>query len=1046
MIKGKILAAFLFVMLIILTTDTGAQVPVRYKFIEVNSGYSNDLYTVLGNQYISGEDGILLQSPNGGLNWVQLSQISNNNIYALFYSYQTGGPKLTAAGENGVIYSSTNSGVNWTQQTSPVMTDLYAGSWTMNNTPMMVYQYIVGKNGNLIMKNSTNGIVWNNWQVMNTGTLNDLKSITFLGKYGWICGNNGTILKTVNYGVNWVLVNTGYSSNNFNSVSFIDSLKGWIVGTNGLILKTTNGGNNWSQTPSETTADLLSITNYYISGKNGTVLYSTNNGSTFLKKQLTSLDLNSVSNILGMQSAVVVGNTGKIFKNIVDSSFLRIQFDANNISTLFINKGIFNQNNLVTNTPAFEWPKGSNKHLVFSTGLTTAAMVNGTLRMAACSYTGEYYPGYISSVNGNPSPVTDDRFHFYKVNRTDGPYTNTDWAEWGYMTGFGAPFVDVNHNGLYEPLIDTPGVKNASQTIYACLNDGNIFSHNAGEGFGGGTLPLYAEKHITAWTYNIGGLDDVQMIKFEIYNKGNYPWNNTYFGLYADSDVGDANDDQVGCDTNLKLGYAYNYDNNDAIYGLNPPAVGFLLLEGAKLNSADNSLDLGMTSVSRTWCNGCGLYSLCMMDPNGEPNGAYWFFKGYKKDGTPWVIPNTTPPQITKYVYSGDPITNEGWTPSKGLVLNCGGSLTGQLFYENPTSMALDARLLMNTGSENLTVYPGGKQTIVISQLVARGNSNLNSVTLLKNLAQTVRNVYDQQNPSFSITGTVKYSDNAQNVTSGYVKALKLDRNTGNIITLDSAGIQSNGTYNLSDVPQDSVYIGVYPNSTVTPDFVPGYYPSTINWQDAVRLYPTGNLTNINIGVNRVTNFTSNYSVNGRVFRLGDGGLKNAILYAKSGNNYVKFAETNYQGIYQLTSVPAGIMRIIVHRIGFRSDSLEYNVYSNHDSVNFSLIQMYVGIKKIEEIIPERYELSQNYPNPFNPISNIKFQIPLCHSCEGRNPQVIIKVFDLLGREVRTLVNEYLQSGTYSIRFDATGLSSGVYFYRMQAGDFVETKRMVLVR
>ncbi|RXL42605.1 T9SS type A sorting domain-containing protein, partial [Citrobacter sp. AAK_AS5] len=72
-----------------------------------------------------------------------------------------------------------------------------------------------------------------------------------------------------------------------------------------------------------------------------------------------------------------------------------------------------------------------------------------------------------------------------------------------------------------------------------------------------------------------------------------------------------------------------------------------------------------------------------------------------------------------------------------------------------------------------------------------------------------------------------------------------------------------------------------------------------------------------------------------------------------------------------------------------------------------------------------------------NPITTIQFQVPVCHSGVGRNPVVTIKVFDLLGREVKTLVNEYKQPGTYQVSFNADGLSSGVYFYSMKAGDFV---------
>jgi len=85
------------------------------------------------------------------------------------------------------------------------------------------------------------------------------------------------------------------------------------------------------------------------------------------------------------------------------------------------------------------------------------------------------------------------------------------------------------------------------------------------------------------------------------------------------------------------------------------------------------------------------------------------------------------------------------------------------------------------------------------------------------------------------------------------------------------------------------------------------------------------------------------------------------------------------------------------------------------------------------------YSLQQNYPNPFNPITKIKFFIP--HS-----EIVQIKVYDILGREVKTLLSEFKSTGSYETEFDATGLPSGVYYYRIQSGDFVETKKMVLLR
>lgn len=90
-------------------------------------------------------------------------------------------------------------------------------------------------------------------------------------------------------------------------------------------------------------------------------------------------------------------------------------------------------------------------------------------------------------------------------------------------------------------------------------------------------------------------------------------------------------------------------------------------------------------------------------------------------------------------------------------------------------------------------------------------------------------------------------------------------------------------------------------------------------------------------------------------------------------------------------------------------------------------------------LIPNLFTVSQNFPNPFNPSTKINYSIP-------QTSKIIIKVFDILGNEMETLVNEEKQTGTYEITWYAEGLPSGVYFYQLQAGDFTETKKMVLLR
>ena len=94
---------------------------------------------------------------------------------------------------------------------------------------------------------------------------------------------------------------------------------------------------------------------------------------------------------------------------------------------------------------------------------------------------------------------------------------------------------------------------------------------------------------------------------------------------------------------------------------------------------------------------------------------------------------------------------------------------------------------------------------------------------------------------------------------------------------------------------------------------------------------------------------------------------------------------------------------------------------------------------KPPSLIVSAFSLSQNYPNPFNPSTTIKWQQPIAGI-------VTLKIYDVLGREVTTLVNGELAVGKHEAKFDASRLSSGVYFYQLQAGEFIQTKKMILLK
>ena len=92
-----------------------------------------------------------------------------------------------------------------------------------------------------------------------------------------------------------------------------------------------------------------------------------------------------------------------------------------------------------------------------------------------------------------------------------------------------------------------------------------------------------------------------------------------------------------------------------------------------------------------------------------------------------------------------------------------------------------------------------------------------------------------------------------------------------------------------------------------------------------------------------------------------------------------------------------------------------------------------------DDILPVEFKLEQNYPNPFNPSTIIKFGIP-------ERSSVLIKIYDVLGSEVKTLLNQEMDKGWYELLFNAAGYSSGIYIFRMQAGNYISTKKMLMLK
>lgn len=186
-------------------------------------------------------------------------------------------------------------------------------------------------------------------------------------------------------------------------------------------------------------------------------------------------------------------------------------------------------------------------------------------------------------------------------------------------------------------------------------------------------------------------------------------------------------------------------------------------------------------------------------------------------------------------------------------------------------------------------------------------------------------------------------------------------------------------------------------------------------------------------------------------------------IAAQRGNLILSPLETNLQlltfnGVNELTHFPAktpvnDTVTYIFRYVAPNTPNTKDTLYANGNSINGTGSsggdQWNFAVNKIIDITPltsitntgsevKGYSLNQNYPNPFNPVTKISFSV------KGERSKVKLMIFDVTGRTVSELVNQELTEGNYEYTFDASNLSSGLYFYELQAGDFRDTRKMIL--
>ncbi|MEW5798131.1 MAG: carboxypeptidase regulatory-like domain-containing protein [Bacteroidota bacterium] len=263
----------------------------------------------------------------------------------------------------------------------------------------------------------------------------------------------------------------------------------------------------------------------------------------------------------------------------------------------------------------------------------------------------------------------------------------------------------------------------------------------------------------------------------------------------------------------------------------------------------------------------------------------------------------------------------------------------------------------------------------------------------------------------------------------------------------------STGYYKFEDLLPGTYVVMAVPLGNYAPAFY-SHDTSNMRWKRATKIVINGNsVDGIDIYVHpfgpSAQGYTGivgtvNYSSSMGGGNMQGGVKSGAVVYAYRGGEIAGYAFTNAEGNYAITGLSAGSYSVFVDKPGY-NESVVVNAEAGYTisgtpvsgTADFMLSPTSVTVDRTVQ--PTQFVLDQNYPNPFNPNTTISYSLPNAEN-------VTLKVYDLLGKEVTTLVSGYQQSGKYTVTFNAAQLSSGVYFYRLEFGKNTFVKKMILMK
>jgi hypothetical protein len=392
--------------------------------------------------------------------------------------------------------------------------------------------------------------------------------------------------------------------------------------------------------------------------------------------------------------------------------------NVNSISMWVSNTGDGSYNP-ITQGAGFEWPIGSGKTAVYEDGFIWAGLNRSLpdsiqIQAGGSKYSRGLQAGKILD-NGLADDPNNPRYRVYKIKKdwqslSPGPKRDAyqkDYEEWPVEDG--APWIDVNGDGLFTRGIDTPDII-GDEMLWSVAND--LDSSRTKRLFN--SAPLGIEQQTTVWGFaSNNDLTNTVYKKIRLINKGSNIIDSMYISIWSDPDLGDGRDDYIGCDTTLDLGFSFN-TSRDKIYGNIPPVVGYTLIKAPKL-----ATNKKMTSFLLSWP------SPLIIEPEPQPLVQYNFSKGLAADGDPLINPEG---DTIKYMVPGDPISQTGWFEGES-----------ESAWGNPPG---DRRFYINSGP--FTFAPGDTQEIVYAIMIGQGENNIDGIRVVRDLAVYAQSYFDK--------------------------------------------------------------------------------------------------------------------------------------------------------------------------------------------------------------------------------------------------------------------------------------------------------------